>query len=107
MIEILPIKIESVVDFSLIIAILGGLAIYFGKLISEVLWKKEDKYAYYVQGGVFLVLFVIFPPLVLYTIFESGLILMVPLLYPVIIIPASFMFGIAIWFAKKYWPKTN
>lgn len=38
---------------------------------------------------------------------ESGLILMVPLLYPVIIIPASFMFGIAIWFAKKYWPKTN
>ena len=71
MIEILPIKVESVVDFSLIIAILGGIAIYFGKLISEVSWKKEEKYAYYVSGSVFLVLFVIFPPLVLYTIFES------------------------------------
>ena len=61
MIEILPIKIDSVVDFSLIIAILGGIAIYFGKLINEVSWKKEEKYAYYVHGSVFLVLFVIFP----------------------------------------------
>jgi len=71
MLEILPIKVETVVDLSLIIAILSGVAVYFGKLINEVSWKKEEKYAYYVHGSVFLVLFVIFPPLVLYTIFEN------------------------------------
>ncbi len=71
MIEFLPIKIESTLDWSLIFTIVAGIAFFFGKLINEVSPYKENKYAIYVSGVVYVVLFIIFPPLVLYTIFES------------------------------------
>ncbi len=71
MIEFLPIKIESVTDWSLIFALVAGIAFFFGKLINEVSPYKENKYAIYVSGASYLILFVIFPLLILYTIFES------------------------------------
>ncbi|MEK6959981.1 MAG: hypothetical protein AABX47_02325 [Nanoarchaeota archaeon] len=71
MIEFFPIKIESVTDWSLIFALVAGIAFFFGKLINEVSPYKESKYAIYVSGASYLILFVIFPPLILYTIFEA------------------------------------
>ena len=71
MIEFLPIKIETTFDWSLILAIVGGIAFYFGKLINEVSPLKENKYSIYVHGAVFVVLYVLFPPLVIYTILQK------------------------------------
>ncbi len=74
MIQFLPIQVQSTFDWSLVFAIVAGIAFFFGKLINEVSPYKENKYSIYVSGAIFVVLFVIFPPLVLYTIFESKLI---------------------------------
>jgi len=71
MIDFLPIQIQSTFDWSLVLAIVAGIAFFFGKLINEVSPYKENKYAIYVSGGIFVILFLIFPPLVLYTIFAS------------------------------------
>lgn len=66
MLEFLPIKIESTLDWSLIIAIIAVASYYFGKLITEVRPKKENKFAIYTEGVVFIVLFVLFPTIALY-----------------------------------------
>ena len=70
-IHLLPVNIKSTTDWSLFIAVIGAIAFYFGKLISEVSPLKENKYVNYVQGTIFIALFVIFPPLVLYTLSQK------------------------------------
>ena len=55
------IKIETAFDWSLILAILGALSFYFGKLISDVKPSEENKYMNYLNGFTFLILFGLFP----------------------------------------------
>lgn len=71
MIEFLPVTISSTLDLSLVLGIVAIIAFFFGKLINEVSPYKENKYAIYTSGAFFVIIFVIFPPIVLYTVFES------------------------------------
>lgn len=62
----LPIKIENTLNWSLVIAIIGAIAYYFGKLISEAKPLKEKKEVNYIEGIFFLMLFILFPLLIYY-----------------------------------------
>lgn len=66
MIEIFSIRIETALDLSLVAAFTSAVAFYFGKIINEISPKKEDPYINYVDGFVFLTLFIVFPVLVFY-----------------------------------------
>jgi len=84
MLEFLPIKIETTLDWTLVLAIVAALAYYFGKLINEVKPTKETDFSNYLEGGMFLILYVIFPALILYTIFNENVFPVIPLLWAII-----------------------
>lgn len=59
-------KIETTLDFSLIFIILGAITFYFGKLISEVQSTKENKYANYVAGVFFTLIYLLLPLMLIF-----------------------------------------
>lgn len=59
-------KIETTLDFSLIFLILGAITFYFGKLISEVQSTRENKYANYVAGVLFTLLYLLLPLMIIF-----------------------------------------
>jgi hypothetical protein len=70
-VQFLPVKIESVLDWSLIVAFVGGISFYFGKIMNEVYYTKENKYSIYNLGTVFIAQNIILPILVIYTVFQK------------------------------------
>ncbi|MEM3154446.1 MAG: hypothetical protein QW165_02650 [Candidatus Woesearchaeota archaeon] len=58
---VLPIQVSNVVDFSLILTLVGIVSYFFGRLMYEVGWQREDKFSNYVHGFLFLCFFVFLP----------------------------------------------
>lgn len=87
MIDLTTINIDSTLDLSLIIFIIGIFSYYFGKIIEEVKPTKETRQVTYMSGIFFILIFVALPLLVIYE-FSNNL----------IIIPGTFwwLFGVFI-----------
>lgn len=66
MIDLTIIKIDSTLDLSLIIFIIGLFSYYFGKLIEETNPTKEVRQVTYMSGILFIFLFVALPILIIY-----------------------------------------
>jgi len=99
MIEILPIKIESTLDWSILLLVFSGIAFYFGKIINEVSPYRANDYSNYENGFVFVLTQVILPLLILFTIFGSG-IPHIELIFG--IIAFVFQFILLWWLNKRY-----
>lgn len=84
-------KIETTLDLSLTIAILTAIIFYFGKLISEVQPTKENNYTNYVAGLFFVLLYLIFP-VVLIIQFKEWL----------LFVPYNFVWILGIFIAQSF-----
>jgi hypothetical protein len=61
----------STTEISIIITILGVIILYFGKLISEAKPQKEERISTYIQGFVYIFVYMGVPAICVYTIFSQ------------------------------------
>jgi hypothetical protein len=67
MIEFGTFTVDTSIGLSIVLVIFGALAFFFGKLIEEIKPTKEERTVTYISGTLFLMLYLIFPSLVIYS----------------------------------------
>ena len=69
--ELFSLQFNNVIDMSFFVVLLGLIFYYFGKLIVESEPKLEEKTAIYVKGFFFVVMYILFPSVLIYTIYTK------------------------------------